>query len=141
MMNYSPDKLQKAAEAREACRKVFTPDELYLLSGAVLCAIAGNNRAAEAACGDLAISALQEANRQLRDLNTKICAMMEPEEKTENDRPDVLVHVYGGMVQAVYSSIPGATCEVYDADTEEYDDGPDAEFNDLRNRPEYKVIW
>lgn len=125
----------------------FTNDELYMLSGAVLCAIAGNNRAAELACGGGAINALLAANRQLRDLNAKLCAMMNGGDGTietanGDDKPNVLIKVYGGLVQAVYSSIPEAvSVSVYDEDVEEYFNGPDEEFNDLSNRPEYKMIW
>ena len=54
----------------------FTNDELYMLSGAVLCAIANNNKAAETVCGDRAVQAIIKDNLLLRDLNTKICKMM-----------------------------------------------------------------
>lgn len=125
----------------------FTNDELYMLSGAVLCAIAGNHRAADLACGEGSINALLAANRQLRDLNAKLCAMMKGGDGTidtadGDDKPNVLIKVYGGLVQAVYSSIPEAvSVSVYDEDDEEYFNGPDEEFNDLSNRPEYKMIW
>lgn len=125
----------------------FTNNELYMLSEAILCAIGANNRAVELACGEKAITALIEANQRLRDLNNKVCEMMADEDgkietADEDDKPNVLIKVYGGMVQSVYSRIPEAvSVAVYDEDDDEYYNGPDAEFNDLYNRHEYKMIW
>lgn len=102
----------------------FTYDELYRLSTAILAAIYGNNHASAAVCGMDAITAIREENNRLRDLNSKVCAMMEEMDKRSsapvNDDPNILIRVYGGMVQEVLSNIPGIDCEIFDEDTDEY---------------------
>ena len=102
----------------------FTYDELYRLSTAILSAIYGNNHASAAVCGMDAIMAIREENNRLRELNSKVCAMMEEMDKRSsepiNDDPSVLIRVYGGMVQEVLSNVPGIDCEIFDEDADEY---------------------
>ena len=128
----------------------FTNDELYMLSGAVLCAIGANNRAAELACGDGAINALLGSNRQLRDLNTKLCAMMrsgdgeiEATGKKDNGLPNVFVTVEDGLVRSVYANVPGLTATVFDFDVDVEYRVPEEEeqYQKMLADPDYKEIW
>ena len=56
-------------------------------------------------------------------------------------QPNILVCVDGGLVQGVACNIPGATCKIYDSDTEEYTEEDEAELNVLGNSPGYTWIY
>ena len=59
----------------------------------------------------------------------------------EQERPNILIGVSGGIVQGVSCNLPDATCKIYDADTEEYTKETDEEFTRLANTPGYKWIY
>lgn len=124
----------------------FTYDELYRLSTAILAAIYGNNHAAETVCGMDAIMAIREENNRLRELNSKVCAMMEEMDKRSrapvNDDPNILIRVYGGLVQEVLSNVPGIDCEIFDEDTDEYhEENQGNEWQRLTASGKYHMIY
>ena len=59
----------------------------------------------------------------------------------EEDAPNILISVSGGMVQGVSCNIPGATCRVYDEDTEEFTDEDEEELERLCSRYDYEGIY
>ena len=63
--------------ASESC---FTQDELLRLSNCVLAAIANNNRASAYVFDPAIIKQIEKGNQALRDLNSKICALMKGDE-------------------------------------------------------------
>lgn len=124
----------------------FTYDELYRLSTALLAAIYGNNHASAAVCGMDAIMAIREENNRLRELNSKVCAMMEEMDKRNrapvNDDPNILIRVYGGLVQEVLSNVPGIDCEIFDEDTDKYfDENHGDEWQRLITSGKYHGIY
>lgn len=71
------DALHKAPEKPPAPDKVFTYDELELLSNALIIAIQSNNEAAKLTASREVVEAIGRSSKALAALNTKICDMME----------------------------------------------------------------
>ena len=57
--------------------KQFTDDELYMLSDGVLALIRNTNQALQLISDKGCIEALENLNKEYRELNTKICGMLE----------------------------------------------------------------
>lgn len=57
--------------------KQFTDDELYMLSDGVLALIRSTNEALKLVCDSKSIEVLQESQKKYKDLNAKICGMLE----------------------------------------------------------------
>jgi hypothetical protein len=57
--------------------KQFTDDELYMLSDGILALIRSTNEALRLVCDSKSIEVLQEAQKRYKDLNAKICEMLE----------------------------------------------------------------
>ena len=57
--------------------KQFTDDELYMLSDGILVLIRSTNEALRLVCDSKSIEVLQEAQKRYKDLNAKICGMLE----------------------------------------------------------------
>lgn len=56
--------------------------------------------------------------------------------------PNILICVSGGLVQDVFCDIPGAVCEIFDADTNEYyEENKDEYYNRLMGTGNYKQIY
>ena len=58
-------------------KKQFTDEELYMLSDGVLVLIRNTNQALQLTSDKSCIEALENLNRKYRELNTKICGMLE----------------------------------------------------------------
>lgn len=120
----------------------FTENELYLLSEGVLSLIREAGEAAKRVRSEKIIDEISAYRAGLRDLNSKLCRLMRGDwEKAENADPNILVYVSGGLVQGVSCNIPGATCEVFDADAEEHTDEREAYYDTLLTDGNYKAIW
>lgn len=65
------------SDASDGTECSFTQDELRLLSDAILCAIQANGTAAKLTTSPRAVTAIMEHNDRLRELNNKVCGMME----------------------------------------------------------------
>lgn len=61
--------------------------------------------------------------------------------KAEEDAPNILIYVSGGLVQGVSCNIPGATCRVYDEDTDGFTDEDADERDRLCSRYDYTGIY
>ena len=57
--------------------KQFTDDELYMLSDGILALIRSTNEALRLVCDSKSIEVLQESQKRYKDLNAKICGMLE----------------------------------------------------------------
>ena len=57
--------------------KQFTDDELYMLSDGMLALIRNTNQALHLTSDKSCIEALENLNKKYRELNTKICGMLE----------------------------------------------------------------
>ena len=57
--------------------KQFTDDELYMLSDGMLALIRNTNQALQLTSDKSCIEALENLNKKYRELNTKICGMLE----------------------------------------------------------------
>ena len=57
--------------------KQFTDDELYMLSDGILALIRSTNEALRLVCDSKSIEVLQESQKKYKDLNAKICGMLE----------------------------------------------------------------
>ena len=57
--------------------KQFTDDELYMLSDGILALIRNTNQALQLTSDKSCIEALENLNKKYRELNTKICGMLE----------------------------------------------------------------
>ena len=57
--------------------KQFTNDELYMLSDGMLALIRNTNKALQLTSDKSCIEALENLNKKYRELNTKICGMLE----------------------------------------------------------------
>ena len=57
--------------------KQFTDDELYMLSDGILALIRNTNQALQLTNDKSCIEALENLNKKYRELNTKICGMLE----------------------------------------------------------------
>lgn len=57
--------------------KQFTDDELYMLSDGMLALIRNTNKALQLTSDKSCIEALENLNKKYRELNTKICGMLE----------------------------------------------------------------
>jgi hypothetical protein len=68
---------QRDSDASGSAECSFTQDELNLLSQAILCAIQANGTAAKLTTSQRAVTDIMEHNDRLRELNNKICGMME----------------------------------------------------------------
>lgn len=58
-------------------KKQFTDEELYMLSDGVLALIKITNQALQLTSDKSCIEALENLSRKYRELNTKICGMLE----------------------------------------------------------------
>ena len=58
-------------------KKQFTDEELYMLSDGVLALIRNTNQALQLISDKGCIEALENLNKEYRELNTKICGMLE----------------------------------------------------------------
>ena len=59
--------------------KQFTDDELYMLSDGMLALIRNTNQALQLTSDKGCIEALENLNKKYRELNIKICGMLEQE--------------------------------------------------------------
>lgn len=57
--------------------KQFTDDELYMLSDGILALIRSTNEALKLVCDSKNIEVLQESQKRYKNLNAKICGMLE----------------------------------------------------------------
>ena len=57
--------------------KQFTDDELYILSDGILSLIRNTNQALQLTSNKKCIEALENSNQIYKELNTKICGMLE----------------------------------------------------------------
>ena len=57
--------------------KQFTDDELYILSDGLLALIRNVNNASKLVCASKTLDAHEEEIKRYRELNTKICGMLE----------------------------------------------------------------
>lgn len=103
----------------------FTPEELILLSHALILAIRENSEAMKHITSSKAKAALEAHLDELRDLNSKVClapgeALLAQFHAWEENRnpPRVVIHVEEGIVQAVYAN-DDVDVEVCDLDTED----------------------
>ncbi len=121
-------------------KNTFTESELILLSNAIILAIQNNNEAAKMTVSEKVTEEIGKSSAALGRLNGKICAMM-GDDKAQNDAPNILIRVTGGMVQGVSCNIPGATCWVLDDDAleAEDDEDEDAEDEDAEDRADEQI--
>lgn len=98
----------------------FTQNELYLLSEGVLSLICEAGEAAKRVRSSKIIEDIADYRSGLRDLNSKLCRMMHGDEQPDDATPNILIRVYGGLVQEVLSNVPEINCEIFDEDTDEY---------------------
>lgn len=120
----------------------FTENELHLLSEGILSLIREAGEAAKRVRSEKIIDDIAAYRAGLRDLNSKLCRLMHGDgEKAENADPNILVYVSGGLVQFVSCNIPGATCDVFDADAEDHTDEREAYYDTLLTDGNYKSIW
>lgn len=99
----------------------FTQKELMLISDALIAAISANNEAAKLTTSRAAVEDMRIDNDLLCAVNRKVCGMVEDEEQ-RTASPDILIRVYGGLVQKVYCTVPGATVDIFDEDCDNDDD-------------------
>lgn len=102
-----------AQEPPKPAPVTFTPEELTLLSDALILAISENSEAMKHITSHRAKAALEAHLDELRDLNSKICLGEE-----NRNPPRVVIHVEEGIVQAVYANAD-VDVEVCDLDTED----------------------
>lgn len=68
---------QRYSDASDSAGCSFTQDELQMLSDAILCAMQANNQAMKLVTTNRATNAIMNENDLLRELNNKVCGMME----------------------------------------------------------------
>lgn len=124
-------------------KNTFTESDLILLSAALLL---NNNEAARLTVSEKVVAEIGKFRAALDRLNKKVCAMM-GDSKAQDDAPNILIRVSGGLVQGVSCNIPGATCWVLDDDAledEEHDEDADdltERFERLCSSPGYDGIY
>ena len=69
--------IQFMIELEEKFNIRFTDDELYMLSDGILALIRNTNQALQLTSDKSCIEALENLNKKYRELNTKICGMLE----------------------------------------------------------------
>lgn len=126
----------------------FEEHELRTLYEALIYAIEGNNRAEGAVCGKSAIEALELANKSMFDLKNKIGFAIDCKKDEANKKdphtfyPNVLIGVFGGLVQSVFCDIPGTVCEIFDEDTDEFfEENKEEYYKKLMETGNYKQIY
>lgn len=68
---------QRVSDEQNDAECSFAQEELKMLSDAILCAIQANGTAAKLTTSPRAVTAIMEHNDRLRELNNKVCGMME----------------------------------------------------------------